>query len=85
MRLIARMGFHLLNMMRGPVLILLMIARGFFLLSLAAGVVYLIALPGSKRFEVMYLGFSFIGAFICYGMSRVYDRTLLRLNMEATR
>ncbi len=85
MRLMARIAFHLLNLMRGPVLIVLMIGRGFFLLSLAVGVLYLIALPGSKRLEVLYVSFAFAGAFVCYAIARFYDRALVRLNLEAAR
>ena len=85
MRLMARVAFHLLNLMRGPVLILLMIGRGFFLLSFAVGILYLIALPGPKRLDWLYVLFAFGGTFVCYGLARFYDRALFRLNLEAAR
>jgi hypothetical protein len=85
MRVMARVFFHLLNWLRGPVLVVLFLGRAFFLLFIAVAVLCLLTVPAQRQVEWELLVLSLIGSFLCYFGRRGYDRALYRLDVGASR
>ena len=82
MRIIAGVLFHLLNWLRGPMLIVLMLMQGFFFLSLVAVLIAFVASPPAQHHTALIgLGIAFVGSFASYLARRGYDATLHRLSM----
>ena len=85
MRVLARVFFHLLNWLRGPVLVVLFLGRAFFFLFVAVALLCLVAVPAQRQVELELLGLSLAGSLCCYFGRRGYDRALYRLDVEASR
>jgi hypothetical protein len=85
MQLLAKVIFHLLNWVRGPVLVTLFFARFFFFLFLAIAFGCVLVLPQQRHVSVELLVLSLVGSLATYGIGQGYDRALYRLNVEAHR
>jgi hypothetical protein len=85
MRVMARVFFHLLNWLRGPVLIVLFFGRAFFFLFIAVALLCLVAVPAQRQVELELLVLSLIGSLVCYFGRVGYDRALYRLDAGASR
>ena len=81
MRTLATVMFHLMNWLRGPILIVLGLARFFFFLGLLAVVVAFVAVPAQHDTIYKLLAIGLVGSFGAYLMRRGYDRALYKLNL----
>ena len=81
MRFVVSIIFHLMNWLRGPVLIALGLARFFFFLGLLAVVVCFVAVPAQHDTLYKLLSIGVVGSFGSYLLRRGYDRALYKLNL----
>jgi hypothetical protein len=84
MRVIASIIYYLLAWLRGPLLIFLQLASGFFMLTLILVVCLFFALPpqhGQHAVLVKLICISFVGSFGAFLLRRGYDAMLFKLNL----
>jgi hypothetical protein len=81
MRVIASMIYYLFSWLRGPILILLQLAGGFFMLTLILVVCMFFALPRNHDVMLKLICISFVGSFGAFLLRRAYDGMLFKLNL----